>query len=85
MFRSERLLSLLQALRHHRRSVSGKVLASEMGVSIRTLYRDIGSPGLVRLHSVPASACRRAAAAQHKLREGLKWRNLLQVGNINFR
>lgn len=43
MSRSERLLDLLQALRRHRRPVSGKVLADEIGVSIRTLYRDIAS------------------------------------------
>jgi predicted DNA-binding transcriptional regulator YafY len=41
--RSERLLALLQALRRHRRPISGKVLAAELGISIRTLYRDIGS------------------------------------------
>lgn len=43
MSRSERLFDLLHALRRHRRPVSGKVLAEEIGVSIRTLYRDIGS------------------------------------------
>ena len=43
MSRSERLLSLLQVLRHHRRPVSGQALAGEIGVSIRTLYRDIAS------------------------------------------
>ncbi|OYR10801.1 helix-turn-helix transcriptional regulator [Brucella grignonensis] len=43
MSRSERLFELLQALRRHRRPVSGKTLASETGVSIRTLYRDIAS------------------------------------------
>ncbi|OMG71844.1 helix-turn-helix transcriptional regulator [Burkholderia ubonensis] len=43
MTRSERLLSLLQALRRHRRPVSGRVLAQELGVSIRTLYRDVAS------------------------------------------
>ena len=41
MARTERLLSLLQILRRHRRPVSGRTLASELGVSIRTLYRDI--------------------------------------------
>src|ERR1700733_11299049 len=40
--RSERLLALLQALRR-RRPVSGRVLADELGVSLRTLYRDIAS------------------------------------------
>lgn len=43
MSRSERLFELLQVLRRHRRPVSGKVLAAETGVSIRTLYRDIAS------------------------------------------
>ena len=43
MSRSERLLALLQALRRRRRPVSGHVLAEELGVSLRTLYRDIAS------------------------------------------
>ena len=43
MSRSERLLALLQALRRRRRAVSGHVLAEELGVSLRTLYRDIAS------------------------------------------
>lgn len=43
MSRSERLFDLLQALRRHRRPVSGQVLAQETGVSLRTLYRDIAS------------------------------------------
>ena len=43
MSRSERLLALLQALRRRRRPVSGRVLADELGVSLRTLYRDIAS------------------------------------------
>ncbi|RUW97094.1 YafY family transcriptional regulator, partial [Mesorhizobium sp. M2A.F.Ca.ET.037.01.1.1] len=43
MSRSERLLDLIQILRRHRRPVSGRTLADEMGVSIRTLYRDIVS------------------------------------------
>jgi len=41
--RSEGLLHLLQVLRRHRRPVSGQLLAREIGVSIRTLYRDIAS------------------------------------------
>jgi len=41
--RSERLLALLQALRRRRRPVSGAVLAEELGVSLRTLYRDIAA------------------------------------------
>lgn len=43
MSRSERLLDLLQVLRRHRHPVSGRVLAEEVGVSLRTLYRDIAS------------------------------------------
>jgi len=39
--RSERLLNLLQALRRRRRPVAGAVLAEEMGVSLRSVYRDI--------------------------------------------
>lgn len=41
--RSERLLDLLQVLRRHRRPVSGQVLARELAISIRTLYRDIAT------------------------------------------
>ncbi|NKN35425.1 YafY family transcriptional regulator [Agrobacterium sp. a22-2] len=43
MSRSERLLDLLQALRRHRRAVSGQMLAEELGISLRTLYRDIAT------------------------------------------
>ncbi|WP_026869783.1 helix-turn-helix transcriptional regulator [Inquilinus limosus] len=43
MSRSERLLGLIQVLRRHRRPVSGRVLAAETGVSLRTLYRDIAT------------------------------------------
>lgn len=43
MARSERLLALLQLLRRHRHPVSGATLADELGVSIRTLYRDIAT------------------------------------------
>jgi predicted DNA-binding transcriptional regulator YafY len=41
MPRSQRLLDLVQVLRRHRRPVSGAVLADELGVSLRTLYRDV--------------------------------------------
>ncbi|WP_207460497.1 HTH domain-containing protein [Azospirillum sp. SYSU D00513] len=41
MSRAERLLDLIQILRRHRRPVSGRVLADELGISLRTLYRDI--------------------------------------------
>jgi len=43
MSRAERLLSLIEELRRHRRPVSGQTLADALGVSIRTLYRDIAS------------------------------------------
>src|SRR5215471_10963024 len=41
MSRSQRLLDLIQVLRRHRRPVSGAMLADSVGVSLRTLYRDI--------------------------------------------
>ena len=43
MSRAERLLELVQILRRHRRPVSGAILATELKVSLRTLYRDIAS------------------------------------------
>lgn len=43
MPRAERLLDLIQILRRHRRPVSGQSLADELGVSLRTLYRDIAA------------------------------------------
>jgi predicted DNA-binding transcriptional regulator YafY len=43
MSRAERLLDLIQILRRHRRPVSGRSLAEEAGVSLRTVYRDIRS------------------------------------------
>jgi predicted DNA-binding transcriptional regulator YafY len=39
--RAERLLGLIQVLRRHRRPVSGQTLADELGISLRTVYRDI--------------------------------------------
>ena len=41
MSRAERLLELIQVLRRHRFPVSGAAMADELGVSLRTLYRDI--------------------------------------------
>ena len=41
MTRAERLLALIQVLRRHRRPVSGRRLAEEMSVSLRTIYRDL--------------------------------------------
>lgn len=41
MSRALRLTQLLQVLRRHRRPVAGQALADELGISLRTLYRDI--------------------------------------------
>lgn len=41
MSRTKRLLDLLLILNNRRYSTSGHILANELGVSIRTLYRDI--------------------------------------------
>jgi len=41
--RAERLLQLMQALRRRRHPVSGADLARELGISLRTLYRDIAA------------------------------------------
>src|SRR5215510_10189308 len=41
MARSQRLLELIQVLRRHRQPVSGQALADELGVSLRTVYRDV--------------------------------------------
>lgn len=43
MSRAERLLSLLELLRRHRAPVTGADLARELGISIRTFYRDIAT------------------------------------------
>ena len=43
MSRAARLLDLVQILRRHRRPVAGAVLAAELGVSLRTLYRDVAT------------------------------------------
>jgi predicted DNA-binding transcriptional regulator YafY len=55
--RSQRLLDLIQLLRRHRHPVSGADIARELGISLRSLYRDVatlqaqgapieGAPGL---------------------------------------
>jgi predicted DNA-binding transcriptional regulator YafY len=41
MRRAERLLHIIQILRRHRRPVRGQIMAEEVEVSLRTLYRDI--------------------------------------------
>lgn len=43
MARSDRLLTLTQALRRRRRPVTAAILAQELAVSERTIYRDIAS------------------------------------------
>lgn len=43
MSRSARLLDLLQMLRRHRRPVAAARLADELGVSLRTVYRDVAT------------------------------------------
>ena len=43
MSRAERLLHLMQLLRRRRAPASGTELAGELGVSLRTFYRDIAS------------------------------------------
>jgi predicted DNA-binding transcriptional regulator YafY len=39
--RTERLFSLMDALRRHRRPVTAAELSADLGVSVRTIYRDI--------------------------------------------
>lgn len=41
MRRADRLLRVIQLLRRHRRPVTGRVMADELEISLRTLYRDI--------------------------------------------
>lgn len=43
MSRAARLIDLVQILRRHRRPVAGATLAAELGVSLRTLYRDVAT------------------------------------------
>src|ERR1700674_1960360 len=41
MSRAQRLLDLIQILRRHRFPAAGTTLADELGISLRTVYRDI--------------------------------------------
>lgn len=50
MSRTTRLFDLMQVLRRHRKPVSGKTLAQELGVSLRTLYRDIADLKAIGAH-----------------------------------
>jgi predicted DNA-binding transcriptional regulator YafY len=43
MSRTERLLELLEVLRRHRAPVAGATLAQDLGISLRTLYRDVAT------------------------------------------
>ncbi len=43
MARASRLLDLIQELRGHRRPVSAQTLAAALGVSMRTVYRDVAT------------------------------------------
>ncbi|MDJ1157157.1 YafY family protein [Chelatococcus sp. SYSU_G07232] len=43
MRRADRLLHLLQILRRHRRPVTADVIAAELEVSVRTVYRDVAA------------------------------------------
>lgn len=43
MSRAHRLLELIQLLRNHRYAVPGATLADQLGISVRTLYRDIAT------------------------------------------
>jgi predicted DNA-binding transcriptional regulator YafY len=43
MSRTERLLALMEILRRHRHPVAGDALAKELGISLRSLYRDIAT------------------------------------------
>ncbi|HEU4601141.1 MAG TPA: YafY family protein [Steroidobacteraceae bacterium] len=43
MTRTQRLFELLQILRRHRRPVTAEFLATELGISIRSSYRDIAT------------------------------------------
>lgn len=43
MAKTDRLLSLVQALRRRRRPVTAEALAAELEVSVRTIYRDIAA------------------------------------------
>ncbi len=43
MTRTERLLALIQLLRRYRRPATGREIAEALGVSLRTVYRDIAT------------------------------------------
>lgn len=49
MRRTERLFRIIQALRGRREPITGRALAEELEVSLRTLYRDIAELGAQRV------------------------------------
>jgi len=51
--RTQRLFDLIQILRRHRYPVTGKQLADELDVSLRTLYRDIASGSRQPINTMP--------------------------------
>lgn len=61
--RSQRLLDLLQILRRHRYPVAGHVLAGELGISLRTLYRDIATLRQQGAHIEGGAGARRCCAS----------------------
>lgn len=64
MSRAARLLVLMQALRRRRRAVPAAELAAELGVSLRTIYRDIAT---LVAEGAPIDG---AAGLGYRLREG---------------
>ncbi|WP_279480979.1 YafY family protein [Aureimonas sp. SK2] len=63
--RAARLLDLVEILRRHRRPVAGETLAGELGISLRTLYRDVA---VLQGQGVPVEG---AAGLGYVLRPGL--------------
>ncbi|UPK07479.1 HTH domain-containing protein [Bradyrhizobium sp. 170] len=86
MSRAQRLLDLIQLLRGYRRPVSGAVLAEALGISLRTLYRDIetlnaqgaqidGEPGVG--YAARSALAKISAVLPPDLKDGLDTSGLL--------
>ncbi|WP_412178673.1 HTH domain-containing protein [Pseudomonas aeruginosa] len=54
---------MLQILRRHRYPVAGHVLAGELGISLRTLYRDIATLRQQGAHIEGGAGARRCCAS----------------------